>query len=71
MIDAGVVADDDYTLANQPAVRNAARMILEGIKVSSVSEGGYSISYDKEALERQIASLSGGGRPKVRALNVW
>ncbi len=70
MIDNGIVDDDDYDVENKELIRKAAIEVLEGLYVSSVSEGGYSITYDRAAIRDRIGQLNGGGRT-VRAVFVW
>lgn len=69
LIDADLTAADEYTKANAPQVQKAAREVLQGLLVSSMTEGGYSVTYDRKAIEAKLKAIGGG--PKVRALNVW
>ncbi len=67
--DAGLIGGVIYSSIYKDSVNTAAIAVLSGLLYTSISEGGYSISFDRQAVQNKIASLGGG--PKVRGLNVW
>lgn len=69
LIDQDLVSGDAYSSGNKEAVNNAAIDVLNGILYSSVSEGGYSVTYSAESIRAKILSLGGG--PTVRGVNCW
>jgi hypothetical protein len=69
LIDVGLTGSDTYTTDDKVTVNTAALSVLNGLLYSSISEGGYSISFDRSAIEARIKALGGG--PKVRGVNVW
>ncbi len=69
LVDAGLTGSSTYSSVNEKLVNTAAIAILSGLLYTSISEGGYSISFDSQAVQNKIASLGGG--PKVRGLKVW
>lgn len=71
LIDSGLTGTDVYTADNADSVNEAAVTVLSGLLVSSISEGGYSITFDRKAVEAKIQSLGGNPQPEVRAVNVW
>lgn len=71
LTDQGLSGLDAYTAANLDQVNLAAVAVLSSILVSSVSEGGYSITYDRSGIEALIASLGGGSVPKITSEKWW
>lgn len=73
IIDAGLSGAEVYSIAYLDTVNAAAVMVLSGLLVSSISEGGYSISIDRKAVEARIAKLGDvGGVPEVRMIgDLW
>jgi hypothetical protein len=69
LIDQDLLGADTYTTDNKDAVNSAAIDVLNGIIYSSVSEGGYSVSYNVEMIKAKILALGGG--PKVNGVKVW
>jgi len=72
LLDQGLSGLDAYSASNLTQVNLAAVAVLSSILVSSVSEGGYSITYDRSGIEALIAALGGGGgQPKVTSEKWW
>lgn len=69
LIDQQLTESSTYTVDNKEAVDLAAIDVLNGILYSSVSEGGYSVTYNTDSIKTRIAAL--GGAPKVRGVNCW
>lgn len=69
LIDQGLTDTDAYTTDNKASVDKAAIAVLNGILYSSVSEGGYSVTYNADAIKAKIRWLGGG--PEVNGVSVW
>lgn len=58
-VDGGIIIDDEYGIEMREAAAKAAISILRQLIVlSNESDGGYSLSYNVEKLEKRIASLA-------------
>ena len=82
LTDNGLISVDVYTLPNETKVLRAAMQILFKVSfITSISEGGYSISFDKEGVLSRLKFLSikSGDysilnalkTPTVKQVNVW
>ncbi len=80
LLDAGITGTTTYTSLLIETVDLAAIEVLKlGLLVKSISEGGYSITYDTEGLLERLRLLSAKynlpvpsvGQPKIRAVNYW
>lgn len=79
LLDQNIPSTDTYASANASSIDLAAISVLEGLlSTPNVSEGGYSVSYDRAAIEGRIKALyqknglSAPGKPSVRdASNRW
>jgi len=70
LIDAGIDGTATYTSSNATSINAVALEVLKGLLISSISEGGYSISFDRAAIEKKIAVLDGSGVRGVERLNI-
>jgi hypothetical protein len=58
LLDQDVLPTVDYASANARSIDLAAICVLEGlISTADVSEGGFTVRYDRAAIERRIESL--------------
>lgn len=59
LIDVGLAATQDYSATNRDAVDRCAIEVLLAMKtVNSISEGGYSVSFNHEEANKTITYLS-------------
>lgn len=59
LIDLDVVGSDTYSKVNATAIDKCAIEVLQGIlSMPDVSEGGYSVKYDRKAIEARLSFLS-------------
>jgi len=70
LIDAEIDGAESYVSGNASKIYSAAAAVLRTFMVSSVSEGGYSISFDRSAIEKKIAVLDGSVVRGVERLNI-
>jgi hypothetical protein len=77
LLDAGVNGGTEYIASNEKAIDECAVRLLYSHCISSVSEGGYSISYSREAVENLINRLCNKWgldnplQPTIKAINLW
>lgn len=76
MLDAGVDGTGTYSAASKGAIDLIAVEVLRGmLGVTSISEGGYSISYNYNGIMERINFLNGetgeAPQPKVAAVHMW
>lgn len=58
LLDQSVSAAGNYTASNSEAIDKAAIAVLEGLlSAPNVSEGGFSVSYDRAAISRRVTAL--------------
>jgi hypothetical protein len=58
LLDQGITSSSNYTAANTSKIDIAAIAVLEGVRSApDISEGGFSIRYDRPAIERKIEAL--------------
>ncbi len=58
LIDAGITASDAYEAADKEPIDKAAIPVLQGLLSSAnVSEGGFSKSYDRDAIQVRLTQL--------------
>jgi len=70
LLDVSIDGTGTYNAANKKTLDTVAVELLKNILVQSVSEGGYSISYDRKAIEAKILSLSGAGVRGIQKVNI-
>jgi hypothetical protein len=70
LLDASIDPAADYSSGNKTSIDNAGAAILKDFLQTSVSEGGYSVTYDRKAIEAKISQLSGAGVRGVQKLNI-
>ena len=58
LLDAGMDAAADYTPAGQKAIDLAAVSILQSCYTDSISEGGFSVRYSREAIRQKLLALA-------------
>ena len=73
VIDAGLLPTDNYVIASKDLLNAAGVAVLNGWIASSMSEGGYSISFDRKAIDAKIQALNGvsGARGIKNISNIW
>lgn len=77
LLDADIDGTGVYREGDKADVDVIAVAMLQGILVSSISEGGFSISYDRSAIEKLISTLKGEvvvkeKEPSIQGLrNLW
>lgn len=79
LTDIGLTPSGYYTLTNASKIDLATIEVLKSIiATADISEGGYSIKYDRSAILKRITELGikNGlpeytARPTVRSVNVW
>lgn len=70
LIDSGIDGTGTYSASNESVVNISAINVLENFLLTSLSEGGYSVSYDRSAIEKKISVLKGTGVRGVQRLNI-
>jgi hypothetical protein len=70
LIDAGIDGSATYLASNAQTINNAAVNVLKGFLLSSISEGGYSVSFDRSAIENKITVLEGVKVRGVQRLSI-
>lgn len=74
MIDVGIDPEDTYGSSLKKKIDGCAVSILQGIlSRPDITEGGYSVKYDRSAIQARIDSIN-GVKPKtaqVRIRNLW
>jgi hypothetical protein len=59
LIDLDVIGSDTYSKDNATAIDKCAIEVLQGLlSMPDVSEGGYSVKYDRKAVEARLSYLS-------------
>lgn len=81
MIDRGVTAADTYDKANERNIDLCAVDVLHGLLSDpNVSEGGYSISFDRDAVQQRLLLLAkkhnvseiiNAYKPTVTSNKIW
>jgi hypothetical protein len=76
LLDAGIEGSVNYNSANKKPIDLVAIEVLQGMRaLSSVTEGGYSVSYSLAGIEARLGYLNAlygiTGQPKVRAVKMW
>lgn len=78
LLDASIDGTELYTTVNREGIDKVAIEVLKSmLSVASISEGGFSISYDREAIKGRLTMLASqygidtGISPTVRGKNVW
>lgn len=76
LVDNNIDGRDGYSSANAKSIDLVAIDILQGLLTApDVTEGGYSIRYDRSAIQQRLSYLSQkhgiGSGPTVRRANVW
>lgn len=77
LLDSGLNGGDSYETINAKSIDLAAIDVLQGmLSVSSVSEGGYSVSYSTAGIKARLEYLSAkngllGAVPTVTSKSVW
>jgi hypothetical protein len=70
LVDADIDPTDDYSAGHKDAMDAAGVEVLKGFLLTSMSEGGYSVSFDRKAIESKIALLSGTGIRGVQRITI-
>lgn len=70
LIDVSLTGSSTYSAGNEETINNAAVKVLKGFLLSSLSEGGYSVSFDRTAIENKITVLEGAKVRGVQRLNI-
>lgn len=70
LIDVGVDPNSDYASGSKEVIDTAAVGVLENFLRQSISEGSYSVSFDRKAIEAKISGLRGDGKRGISVLNI-
>jgi hypothetical protein len=71
LIDAGIDGTATYLASSEQTINSAGVKVLKGFLLSSLSEGGYSVSFDRTAIENKITVLEGNEKVRgIRAINI-
>jgi hypothetical protein len=78
LLDAGITGTDAYSAGNSKAIDLCAIDALQGLlSTPDVSEGGYSVRYDRAAVQARLQYLStkngvvNPGAPSVKGIAPW
>lgn len=73
LLDNGLNGADTYVIENSKNVRLVSIEVLQGmLSLSSVSEGGYTVSYSAAGIQKRLDYLNDAkGQPVVRRSNAW
>ena len=78
LLDAGIIDTDQYTSDLSDDIDLVAIEVLQGLlSQPDISEGGYSIRYDRAAISKRLEFLASKqevditGGPTVRGINPW
>lgn len=76
LVDASLIPGDIYTKEQEVRVAFASVDVLSSLLYSSVSEGGYSVSFDRRAIEQKINFVCGKygivkPGPSVKGVTPW
>ncbi len=78
LLDQDITGADAYTADDATEIDLAAIAVLEGLlSVADVSEGGFSIKYDRKSIESRLYYLSSKhglvakGQPTISSKAVW
>jgi hypothetical protein len=77
LLDAEITGADTYSAENEKSIATCAVKLLYGLLLPNISEGGYSISYNRDAIKDKIAYLSKQyelddvSKPSIKSRNAW
>lgn len=76
LFDADLEPGETYSSSSKDKINACAIEVLEGIlSQPDISEGGYSIKYDRSAVKLRLDALRAktgtSATPKIAGLNVW
>lgn len=77
LMDKSVSAEENYTPSNEQVIDECAIRLLRGHLLKSVKEGGYSVEWDRDAIEARIAELqtkwglSNESEPTITSRRLW
>jgi hypothetical protein len=58
LLDQAITSTDNYTAAVSSSIDIAAIAVLEGLlSTPNISEGGYSVNYDRAAIQKRVDGL--------------
>jgi hypothetical protein len=71
LLDAELTESDTYTSDNRLIVEACAVDILKSLLTTpNISEGGYSISFDRNAIQVRLGQLT-GAKPTIKGVRPW